>query len=303
MLTLNKYRDYLKTMAKFTNYSATNTLLIKLQKPDSSYVAGYQSWQKNFGRTVKQGEHAIRIIAPAPYKKTVETPVLDQNGSPVISADGSQLTKKPEILINSFKVVPVFDISQTTGPDLPEICHILDGKVEGFKDLDEAITRFSPVPIKYEHITSGANGFFSQVDKSITIRDDLPEMQRIKTTIHEIAHSILHDRDTGESKGADSRTKEVQAESVAFVCCQKYGINASDYSFGYLANWSSGKDIRELKESLDVIQKTSNTIINGIDRELDILQKEHETKIIKEENISAAHESTSVMHSSHSLGR
>lgn len=270
----DNYRDYLNTMSKFHNYSFNNNLLISLQRPDATYVAGYTSWQKNFHRQVEKGEKAIKIIAPAPYKKVIETPVIGKDGTQMLGLDGKPLTEKKEQIMPGFKITSVFDVSQTSGEELPSICKTLDGSVEGYADFKDALSRFSKVPINTAPIEGGANGFFSNSEKSITIKEGLSEAQTIKTTIHEVAHSILHDKDTGTDLTADSRTKEVQAESVAYTVCQHYGLDTSDYSFGYVAGWSSDKDMKELKSSMETIQQTAKDMINGIDKCLDDIRLE-----------------------------
>lgn len=270
-----QYKTYLNTMSKFHKYSASNTLLISMQKPDATCVAGYQSWKNDFGRHVKAGEKAIKIYAPNPYKKIVEEPILDKNGRPRIALDGSVLTrKKEEYIVKNYKVVNVFDISQTEGRELPKLCKELDGTVERYADFKEAIKRFSPVPIENIPADTKEFGYYSSTNKSIGVREGLSEVQTVKTSLHELTHSKLHDADTGTEATADIRTKEVQAESVAYVVCQHYGIDTSEYSFNYVAAWSSDKDISELKSSMDVIQKTANDIINGIDQKLEEIRME-----------------------------
>lgn len=275
----DNYRDYLNTMSKFHNYSFNNNLLITMQRPDATYVAGYQSWQKNFGRQVGKGEKAIKIIAPSPYKKIEETPLLDKNGNQMIGLDGKPMTEKVEHIMPGFRVTSVFDVSQTSGAQLPDICKQLDGSVIGYQDLQEAISRYSPVPIIYDEVTSGANGFYSSESKSITVKIGMSEAQTLKTSVHEVAHSILHDKDNGTKPHADSRTKEVQAESVAYTVCKHYGLDTSDYSFGYVAGWSSDKDMKELKASMETIQNTARDMINGIDEHLTNVKLEHANEI------------------------
>lgn len=270
----DKYKEYLNTMSKFHQYSASNTMLICSQKPDATYVAGYKAWQKDFGRYVLKGEKAIDILAPAPYKKIIERPILDRNGKAKVGSDGRLITKKEEVIVQNYKVVHVFDVSQTDGKELPKICNELDGSVEKYKEFQDAISRFSTVPIETISADSKECGRYSHDTKSIGIREGLSEVHTIKTSIHEITHSILHDRDSGTAISEDPRTREVQAESVAYTVCQHYGIDTSDYSFGYIAAWSSDKDLTELKESMEVIQETSCEIINGIDKALEEMRME-----------------------------
>ncbi len=270
----DKYKEYLNTMSKFHNYSFNNNLLIAMQKPDATYVAGYTSWQKNFDRQVNKGEKAIKIIAPSPYKKIEEKTLFGSDGKPLLGLDGKPLTEKVEHVMQGFKVTSVFDVSQTSGAELPNIVKTLDSSVDGYKDFKEALNRYSPVPINTEKIDGRANGFYSHDTKSITIKEGLSEAQTVKTTVHEVAHSILHDKETGTELNADSRTKEVQAESVAYTVCKHYGIDTSDYSFGYVAGWSSGRDMKELKSSMQTIQETAKNMINGLDKHLDNIRFE-----------------------------
>lgn len=281
----DKYKDYLNTVSKFHQYSAKNTMLICSQKPDATYVAGYKAWQKDFGRHVLKGEKAIDILAPAPYKKVVETPVLGKDGKPRVDLDGSLMTKKEEVIIPSYKVVHVYDVSQTDGKELPKICKELDGSVEKYKEFQEAISRFSSVPIEPISANAKECGHYNNETKSIGIREGLSEVHEIKTSIHEVTHSILHDRDSGTAISEDPRTREVQAESVAYTVCQHYGIDTSDYSFGYIAGWSSDKDLTELKESMEVIQETSSQIIDGIDRALEEISLEKNNELTLSESM------------------
>lgn len=256
-------------MSKFTSYSLNNTLLIAMQKPDATTVAGYSTWTK-LNRHVVKGSKAIKIIAPCPYKKKLETEVTD-DGKIILNKDGKPIKDQTEKVLMGFKIVNVFDYSQTDGKPLPEIAHKLDGTVDGYADFLNALKQFSPVPIKFEEIEGPANGYYHLADKNIVIDEGMSQAMNCKTGIHELAHAILHDIDSGLQKDAmpDRETKEVQAESVAYTVCQYYGIDSSDYSFGYIAGWSSGKNLKELKESIDTIRKTANEIITGIDCKLD----------------------------------
>ena len=265
-----KYMEYLQTMSKFHNYSFNNTLLIMFQKPDASAIAGYNAWKDKFHRQVKKGEKGIKIIAPAPYKKTIEVEKLDKAGQPVFDGDGKPVMTTKEIQVPTFKVTSVFDVSQTEGEPLPTIATQLEGNIETYEKFFRTLKEISPVPITLEPIDSGANGFFNPVENRIVVKDSLSEMQTIKTTIHEIAHSILHALPEKGEDGVtvddrpDSRTKEVQAESVAYTVRQRFGIDTSDYSFGYIAGWSSGQETKELKASLEVIRETASDIIEKI---------------------------------------
>ena len=276
----DNYKAYLKTMSKFTSYSSNNTLLIAMQKPDATTVAGFSTWQK-MDRHIIKGSKAIKILAPCPYRKKVETVVTDADGQTVTGRDGKPIKEQTEKVLMGFKIVNVFDYSQTEGEPLPEITHKLDGTAEGYKDFMDALQKASPVPIKFEHIQGPANGYYHLIDKNIVIDSDMSEIMHCKTGIHELAHVLLHDRDNGLQKDAmpDRETKEIQAESVAYTVCQYYGIDTSGYSFGYVAGWSSGRNLKELKSSLDVIRQTAGTIITGIDCKLDDIKQSRQMDI------------------------
>ena len=275
-----RFKEYLRTMSKFYNYSFNNTLLIAMQKPEATYVAGYTSWQRNFDRQVMKGEKGIKILAPAPYKAQEEREKIDPlTQKPVIGADGKAVTETVEVLRPAFKVVSVFDVSQTDGKELPDIIvDELKGTVENYEAFFDALRQESPVPISFEDIPGGAKGFFSPVESRIAIQEGMSEIQTVKTAIHEIAHAKLHavkpDEKAAPEDKKDRHTKEVEAESVAYTVCQRYGIETSDYSFGYIAGWSSGKETKELKSSLDTIRKTAAEMIEGIDAKLKVLLAE-----------------------------
>ena len=275
-----RFKEYLRTMSKFYNYSFNNTLLIAMQKPEATYVAGYTSWQRNFDRQVMKGEKGIKILAPAPYKVQEEREKIDPaTQKPVIGADGKAVTETVEVLRPAFKVVSVFDVSQTDGKELPDIIvDELKGTVENYEAFFDAIKQESPVPVSFEDIPGGAKGFFSPVESRIAIQEGMSEIQTVKTAIHEIAHAKLHavkpDEKAAPEDKKDRHTKEVEAESVAYTVCQRYGIETSDYSFGYIAGWSSGKETKELKSSLDTIRKTAAEMIEGIDAKLKVLLAE-----------------------------
>ena len=275
-----RFKEYLRTMSKFYNYSFNNTLLIAMQKPEATYVAGYTSWQRSFDRQVMKGEKGIKILAPAPYKAQEEREKIDPlTQKPVIGTDGKAVTETVEVLRPAFKVVSVFDVSQTDGKELPDIIvDELKGTVENYEAFFDALKQESPVPISFEDIPGGAKGFFSPVESRIAIQEGMSEIQTVKTAIHEIAHAKLHavnpDEKTAPEDKKDRHTKEVEAESVAYTVCQRYGIETSDYSFGYIAGWSSGKETKELKSSLDTIRKTAAEMIEGIDAKLKVLLAE-----------------------------
>lgn len=262
------YKNYLLTMSKFTSYSLNNTLLIAMQKPDATTVAGYTTW-KSLGRQVKKGEKAIQILAPIIYKKKREDE--GEEDDKASARRDKALSRETEKILVGFKVVNVFDISSTEGEPLPEIAHKLDGTVEGYSDFMKALRGISPVPVILQNVEGSANGFYDQANKYIAIDKDMSQEMQIKTGIHELTHSILHDRDieTEKDSKVDIETKEVQAESVAFTVCEYFGINTSDYSFGYISGWSSGKDLKELKASMETIRKTAQIIITGINEKLE----------------------------------
>ena len=335
-----RFKEYLRTMSKFYHYSFSNTLLIAMQKPEATYVAGYTSWQRNFDRQVMKGEKGIKILAPAPYKAKEEREKIDPSTQkPVLDADGKPVTETVEVMRPAFKVVSVFDISQTDGKELPDIIvDELSGSVENYAAFFEALKQESPVPITFEDIPGGAKGYFSPIENRIAIQEGMSEIQTIKTAIHEIAHAKLHSIDRPEPEPSwkivmisdggtkrdflsgfasetdaneaaeregwrfvdenrfewrleveedtsaaqdmrkDRHTKEVEAESVAYTVCQRYGIETSDYSFGYIAGWSSDKETKELKGSLETIRKTAAELIDSIDAKLKVLlaEKTHE---------------------------
>ena len=275
-----RFKEYLTTMSKFYNYSFNNTLLIAMQKPNATLIAGYTSWQRNFDRHVMKGEKGIKILAPAPYKAQEEREKIDPSTQkPLLDADGKPVTETVEVLRPAFKVVSVFDVSQTDGKELPDIIvDELTGSVENYAAFFEALKQESPVPISFEDIPGGAKGYFSHVENCIAIQDGMSEIQTIKTAIHEIAHAKLHaihpDEKVAPEDRKDRHTKEVEAESVAYTVCQRYGIETSDYSFGYIAGWSSGKETKELKGSLETIRSTAAEMIESIDAKLKVLLTE-----------------------------
>ena len=280
-----RYKEYLRVMSKFHNYSFNNTLLIAMQKPDASLIAGFNSWKNQFQRNVKKGEKGIKIIAPSPFKIKQETEKIDpQTQKPVIGRDGKPVTEEKEITIPAYKVVSVFDVSQTEGKELPDIAvDALTGDVEQYSDFFAALEKTSPVPIGFEKIEGGAHGYYHLEDKRISLDEGMSELQTLKTAIHEIAHAKLHDIDLNAPKDeqqprVDRRTREVEAESVAYTVCQHYGLDTSDYSFGYVAGWSSGRELAELKSSLETIRSAAADIINSIDGHIAELQKQHEAE-------------------------
>lgn len=277
-----RYKAYLTTMSKFHSYSFNNTLLIAMQ--GGQLVAGYNKWRDDFHRNVKKGEKAIKILAPAPFKAKKEVQKLDAQGRPVMGKDGKPVTEVQEIQVPAFKIVSVFDVSQTEGEPLPSIgVEELTGSVERYGEFFKALEQTSPVPIGFEDIPGGSHGYYHLTEKRIAIQEGMSELQTLKTAIHEIAHSKLHAIDPEapaieQADRPDSRTREVQSESVAYAVCQHYGLDTSDYSFGYVAGWSSGKDLKELKASLETIRATAHELITTIDGHLAQLQKERQTQ-------------------------
>lgn len=349
----DRFKEYLTTMSKFYNYSFNNTLLIAMQKPDATLIAGYTAWQRNFDRHVMKGERGIRILAPAPYKMQEERDKVDPvTQKPVLDANGKPVKEKVEVMRQAYKVVSVFDVSQTDGKELPDIAVELIGSVDNYAAFFEALKQESPVSIAFEDIAGSAKGYFSPMENRIAIQEGMSEIQTIKTAIHEIAHAKLHGNDKPEPEPAwkvimvsdggtkqdylcdfkteaeaiaaaeeagwchvdenqfewrleveedlsavkaaqkDRRTKEVEAESVAYTVCQRYGIETSDYSFGYIAGWSSDKETKELKSSLETIRKTAAEMIGSIDAKLKVLlaDKEKEQAVTQDAEPAASKE-------------
>lgn len=292
----DKYRKYLATMSRFHRYSVNNTMLIYMQRPDATHVAGFNKWRDQFGRNVLKGEKGIRIIAPTPYKKKVEEIKTDpETNAPILDADGKAIIEEKEIRIPMFKVVSVFDVSQTAGKPLPQLAADLSGNVQQYEVFMEALRRASPVPMEIKPVARDTDGFFSIKAQSITIRAGMSEVQTVCAAVHEIAHAKLHDyehmtelADDGETilvPGEKSRnTEEVEAESISYAVCQYYGIETGENSFGYIATWSKGKELKELRASLETINKTASELIMDIDRHFAEICKE---RGINREEVSA----------------
>ena len=282
LFTSERYQEYLKTMSKFHNYSFNNTLLIAMQRPDATLVTGYRNWQ-SMGRQVKKGEKGITIIAPAPIKRKKEQTVLDQDQKPVIGPDGKPKTEEVEITLPCFKAITVFDIEQTTGEPIQTLApEILTAAVEDFDLFLQAIREVSPVPIRFDAIEGSANGYYHNLNKEIVIKKDMSQSQTLKTAIHETAHARLHDREIMESQGIekDRLTKEVEAESVAYCVCSAFELDTSEYSFPYIAGWSSGKEMRELKSSMDVIRKTAGEMIDELIEKIEMMLEQKQEKLL-----------------------
>ena len=276
LFTSNRYQEFLKTMAKFHNYSFNNTMLIAMQRPDATLVTSYKNWQ-SMGRQVMKGEKGITIIAPAPYKKMKEKEVLDENQRPIMGTDGKPKTEQVEVTVPYFKAVTVFDIAQTSGEPIQTLApELLTAAVQDFDSFMQAIQKISPVPIRFDEIDGNANGYYHNADKEIVIKKGLSESQTLKTAIHETVHAKLHDREIMESLGVekDRLTKEVEAESVAYCVCSSFGLDTSDYSFPYIAGWSSSREMKEMKASMDVIRKTAGEMIDQLTEELEIILEE-----------------------------
>lgn len=276
----DNYKNYLNIMSKFHNYSINNTLLIARQNPDATLVAGFKSWEKNFGRHVKKGEKGIKILAPSPYKKKVLVELVDPVSREImLDINGNPVKEETEVNMTAYRIVSVFDVSQTEGNPLPQIgVAELTGNVDEYELFVEALKQSTSVPISFENISGVAKGYYNPVTASIAVKAGMPESQTVKTMIHEIAHSILHNDILDEAEKKDRQTKEVEAESVAYTVCQHFGIDTSDYSFGYIAGWSSSKETEELKQSLETIQKTASGLINDIERIMPQLKKDMQLK-------------------------
>lgn len=295
----DQYKQWLTTMSRFHDYSLNNTLLIAMQKPDATLVAGYTTWKNQFGRQVNKGEKGIRILAPTPYKKKVEVDKTDPNTGEILkNPDGSNQKEIQEVLCPAFKVVSVFDVSQTDGRELPSLgVNELTGDVEQYEMFFEALKRTCPVPMEFEQISSGAKGYYHQIEQRIAIQEGMSQIQTVKTAIHEMAHQKLHAIDPNLKKSEQNLEnisrggKEVEAESVAYTVCQHYGIDTSDYSFAYIAGWSQGKETPELKASLNTIRKAASEMINDIDGHMkELLQEKEQENTQDSKQVEAAYQ-------------
>ena len=281
-----KYMRYLSVMSRFHRYSVNNTMLIYMQKPDATLVAGYNKWKNQFERHVKKGEHGITIIAPTPFKKKIEEQKLDPDTkAPILDAEGKAVMEEREVEIPMFRPVKVFDVSQTDGKPLPELASTLSGSVQNYEAFMEALRRSAPVPLSVEPMAANMDGYFSPDQQRIAIRAGMSEVQTVSAAVHEIAHSKLHNYAKAQEEAAragdkeppkkkDRNTEEVEAESISYAVCQYYGIQTGENSFGYIANWSQGKELPELRASLETINKTAGELINDIDRHYKVICKE-----------------------------
>ena len=291
----DRYRNYLTTMSRFHRYSLNNVMLIHAQKPDATLVAGFNKWKNSFGRHVKKGEKGIQILAPTPYKIKQEEQKLDPDTKlPLLDENGEPVTEEKEVTIPMFKVVSVFDVSQTDGRPLPQISSTLTGDVAEYEVFLEALHRTSPVPISFQAMEPGMDGYFAPKKQKIFLREGMSQVQTICAAVHEIAHSKLHDyehmtelADDGETilvPGEKSRnTEEVEAESVSYAVCQYFGIETAENSFGYIAAWSQGKELKELRASLETINKISSELITGIEKHYREICKERGIQIETQE--------------------
>lgn len=277
----DRYAEYLTAMSKFHRYSYGNAMLILMQCPHATRVAGYNTWQKTFGRNVKRSEKGICILAPCPSRKYVWQEAKDpKTGATIFNKDGSPKMETRVITITRFKIATVFDVSQTEGKELPSIgATRLSGEVENYQYYYDKLVALSPVAVVVEQVPGQANGYYSHAEQRIVLRPELSEIQTIKTLVHEIAHALLHNPNGVPPEERKSRNeKEVEAESVAYVVCQHFGIDTSEYSFGYVAGWSKSKDLSELKDSLDLIHRTAGEIIIALDDPVKEHQQEQQTK-------------------------
>lgn len=289
MFTSEKYMRYLNTMSKFHGYSLNNTLLIALQNPQASLIAGFKSWERNFDRHVKRGEKGIKILAPSPYTKKVrQEKVNPDTGEIILDKNGNPVKEETEIKFTAFRVVSVFDVSQTEGKELPSMAHNLNEKIKDYTLYVEALKQVAQVPIEFKDIEGETHGYYNRATERIAIKGGMSESQTVKTMIHEIAHSILHNDNVLDAKEKDRQTKEVEAESVAYTVCKHFGIDSSDYSFGYIAGWSADKELNELKSSLETIRKTSSELITGIEDKLEKLRFNKEISVSEQplENVT-----------------
>lgn len=276
-----KWAEYISVMSKFPNYSINNCILIASQCPQASYVCGYKKWNE-FNRNVLKGESGIMIFAPIKGKVEVEEPKFDERNQPVLNDDGTQTTEKVTREYKSFRPCYVFDLSQTEGEPLPTLASRLEASVDDYDTLKSVLLAISPVPISFEEVPGSANGFYSPTEKRIVVQDKMPQLQTIKTMLHEIAHATYGHG--GKDDKWDKQSKEIQAESTAFWVAGMLGLDTGDYSFGYIIGWSKDKEVSELKENLELIKNTANDIAQKIDEKLSELdsQKELENQVKSE---------------------
>ena len=300
-----KYMSYLRTMSRFHKYSVNNTMLIYMQKPDATLVAGFNRWRDQFGRNVMKGERGLKIIAPTPYKKKIEQEKLDPDTKrPMLDQSGKVITEEVEIKIPLYKVATVFDVSQTEGKPLPTLASDLAGNVQNYELFMEALRRSSPVPIDFKPLPPDTDGVFYHEKQTIAIREGMSEVQTVCAAIHEITHSKLHNHEKAQQAAAlqdetkeppnpkDQRTEEVEAESISYAVCAYYGIDTSQNSFGYIATWSKDKELPELRASLETINKTASGLITDIDRHYQEVAKERGIDLTATEQATEQPEAT-----------
>ena len=299
IFTSERYTEYLNTMSKFHNYSFNNTLLITMQKPEATLVAGYHAWQKKFNRHVKRGEKGIQIIAPAPIREKQEIEKIDPvTKEPVIGDDGQPETEIVEMVIPRFRATTVFDVSQTEGEPIAELeVPELTGSVQFYDTFMQALQNISPVPIRMMNVEGDAKGYYHQTEKYIAIKEDMSNVQTMKTGVHEVSHALLHDREVMDAEGVlkDQTTKEVEAESIAYIVCNHFGLDTSEYSFTYIASWCESRDMKALKASMDTIRKTSAEIIENIEAQMYELEMERPIR-------DTFHKKDLILHLSGSMG-
>ena len=299
IFTSERYTEYLNTMSKFHNYSFNNTLLITMQKPEATLVAGYQAWQKKFNRHVKRGEKGIQIIAPTPVREKQEIEKIDPDTQePIIGEDGQPETEVVEMIIPRFRVATVFDVSQTEGEPIAELeVPDLTGSVQFYDTFMQALQSISPVPIRMMNVEGDAKGYYHQTEKYIAIKEDMSNVQTMKTGVHEVSHALLHDREVMDAEGVlkDQTTKEVEAESIAYIVCNHFGLDTSEYSFTYIASWCESRDMKALKASMDTIRKTSAEIIGNIEEQMHEIEMERPIR-------ETFHREDVILHLSGSMG-
>ena len=299
IFTSERYTEYLNTMSKFHNYSFNNTLLITMQKPEATLVAGYQAWQKKFNRHVKRGEKGIQIIAPTPVREKQEIEKIDPDTQEsIIGEDGQPETEIVEMIIPRFRVATVFDVSQTEGEPIAELeVPELTGSVQFYDTFMQALQNISPVPIRMMNVEGDAKGYYHQTEKYIAIKEDMSNVQTMKTGVHEVSHALLHDREVMDAEGVlkDQTTKEVEAESIAYIVCNHFGLDTSEYSFTYIASWCESRDMKALKASMDTIRKTSAEVIENIEAQMHELEMERPIR-------DTFHKEDLILHLSGSMG-
>lgn len=311
VFTSENYGNFLRTMSKFHKYSVRNCILISMQKPNATYVAGYQAWQKDFHRHVNKGEKGIQILGYMPHKVKEQVIKTDQYGIPIYDASGKPVTKEVEHIIPYYRPVYVYDVSQTGGQPLPKLTTELSGTVNQYSQLLTALCAVSPYPITFNQLSgysADCHGYCSYSEQQIVIRKNMAQEQTIKTVLHEIAHAVVHSPQIAlpPDQKTDRQSYEVQAESIAFIVCNYLNIDSSDYTFPYIATWSNDYELKELQNSLQTIQTAANELIGQISAEIDKLQvqqkePEHTKPLSLSERISAAKDSAKKYNTEQSL--